>query len=72
MSDEWRKKYILVPIIKNKGDIQSYINYRGIKLMSHTMKLLERVIKHHLRKLIIIFKNQFGLRKSIMEAIFLI
>jgi hypothetical protein len=36
--DEWRRS-ILVPIFKNKGDIQSYTNYRGIKLMSHTMKL---------------------------------
>jgi hypothetical protein len=38
MSDEWRKN-ILVPIFKNKEDIQSYANHRGIKLMSHTMKL---------------------------------
>ena len=39
MTDEWRS--ILVPIYKNKGDIQSCTNYRGIKLMSHTMKLWE-------------------------------
>ena len=38
MPDEWRKN-ILVPIYKNKGDIQSCTNYRGIKLMCHTMKL---------------------------------
>jgi hypothetical protein len=36
--DEWRRS-ILVPIFKNKRDIQSCTNYRGIKLMSHTMKL---------------------------------
>ena len=48
MSDEWRKS-ILVPIYKNKGDIQSCTNYRGIKLMCHTMKLWERVIKQRLR-----------------------
>ena len=36
--DIWRKS-ILVPIYKNKGDIQSYIDYRGIKLMCHTVKL---------------------------------
>ena len=34
MPDEWRRS-ILVPIYKNKGDIQSCTNYRGIKLMSH-------------------------------------
>ena len=40
MPEEWRRS-ILVPIYKNKGDIQSCTNYRGIKLMSHTMKLWE-------------------------------
>ena len=38
MPEEW-KRSILVPIFKNKGDVQSCTNYRGIKLMSHTMKL---------------------------------
>ncbi|XP_076043771.1 uncharacterized protein LOC143026873 [Oratosquilla oratoria] len=32
-----------------KGDIQSCANYRGIKLTSHTMKLLERVMDKRLR-----------------------
>jgi hypothetical protein len=38
MPEEWRRS-ILVPIFKNKGDVQSCTNYRMIKLMSHTMKL---------------------------------
>jgi Reverse transcriptase (RNA-dependent DNA polymerase) len=73
MSDDWRIS-ILVPIFKNKGDIQSCTNYRGIKLMNHTINLWERVIEHRLRKLTIISKNQFGfmLGRSTMEAIFLI
>lgn len=29
---------------KNKGDAESCSNYRGIKLISHTMKLWERVM----------------------------
>ena len=37
MPEEWRWS-ILVSIYKNKGDVQSCTNYRGIKLMSHTMK----------------------------------
>ena len=40
MPEEWRRS-ILVPIYKNKGDIQSCTNYQGIKLMSHTIKLWE-------------------------------
>jgi Reverse transcriptase (RNA-dependent DNA polymerase) len=73
MLDEW-KRSILVSIFKNKRDIQSCTNYRGIKLMSHTIKLWERVIKHHLRKLTTVSKNQFGFmpERSTMEAIFLI
>jgi hypothetical protein len=47
MSDEWRRS-ILVSIFKNKGDVQSCTNYRGIKLMSHTMKLWEGIIEHRL------------------------
>ena len=33
--DEWRSS-TLIPIFKNKGDIQECGNYRGIKLTSHT------------------------------------
>jgi hypothetical protein len=73
MPDEWRRS-TLVPIFKNNGDIQSCTNYRGIKLMSHTMKLCERVIKHRLRGITHITMNQFGFMpgRSTMEAIFLI
>ena len=31
--EEWR--HLLVPILKNKGDVQSCGNYKRIKLMSH-------------------------------------
>jgi hypothetical protein len=73
MSDEWRRN-ILVSIFKNKGDIQSCTNYREIKLISHTIKLWERVIEHRLRKLTTVSKNQLGFmpRRSTIEVIFLI
>jgi hypothetical protein len=54
MLKEWRS--ILV-IFKNKGDVQSCTNYRGIKLMSHTMKLWERVIEHRLRRVTSVTQN---------------
>ena len=47
MPEEW-KDSILIPIFKNKGDVQSYSHYRGIKLISHTMKLWERVVERRL------------------------
>ena len=48
MPEEWRDS-ILIPIFKNKGDVQSCSNYRGIKLISHSMKLWERVVERRLR-----------------------
>lgn len=73
MPDEWRKS-TLVPIFKNKGDIQNCANYRGIKLMSHTMKLWEKVIEHRLRGETKIAENQFGFMpgRSTTEAIHLL
>ncbi|ONM20364.1 hypothetical protein ZEAMMB73_Zm00001d005126 [Zea mays] len=73
MPDEWQWS-TLVPIFKNKGDVQSCTNYHGINLMSHTMKLWERVIEHRLRKMTSVTQNQFGFmpRRSTMEAIFLL
>ncbi|AQL05851.1 Retrovirus-related Pol polyprotein LINE-1 [Zea mays] len=73
MADEWRRS-TLVPIFKNKGDVQSCTNYHGIKLMSHTMKLWERVIEHRLRKMTSVTQNQFGFMpgRSTMEAIFIL
>ena len=37
MPDEWRRS-MLVPLYKGKGDSKECENYRGIKLMSHSMK----------------------------------
>ncbi|KAK3545322.1 hypothetical protein QTP70_003792, partial [Hemibagrus guttatus] len=70
MPEEWRS--VLVPIFKNKGDVQSCSNYRGIKLMSHTMKLWERVVEARLRKVVDICEHQYGFmpRKSTTDAIF--
>ncbi|KAK3510676.1 hypothetical protein QTP70_013013 [Hemibagrus guttatus] len=71
MPEEWRRS-VLVPIFKNKGDMQSCSNYRGIKLMSHTMKLWVRVVEARLRKVVEICEQQYVFmpRKSTTDAIF--
>ncbi|KAM2275044.1 hypothetical protein ACFX1S_044777 [Malus domestica] len=73
MPNEWRTS-TLVPIYKNKGDVQNCMNYRGIKLMSHTMKLWERVIEHRLRQETRVSDNQFRFMsgRSTMETIYLL
>ncbi|KAG5572387.1 hypothetical protein H5410_062153 [Solanum commersonii] len=54
MPDEWRWS-TMVPLYKNKGDIQNYNNYRGVKLLSHTLKIWERVVEIRVRRGVPIF-----------------
>ena len=61
MPEEWRR-IVLIPIYKNKGDQQCCGNYRGIKLMNHTMKVWERIIESRLRDRIEISKQQYEFR----------
>ena len=56
MPREWGASTV-IPLYKNKGDIQDCNNFRGIKLLSHTMKLLEMVIERRLREEVQISEN---------------
>lgn len=38
ISETWKKNYV-VSIFKDKGGVQKYGNYGGIKLMSQNMKI---------------------------------
>ena len=69
--EEWRRS-VLIPIYKNKGDAQCCGNYRGIKLMSHTMKVWERIIEARLRDRVEISKQQYGFMpgKETTDAMF--
>ena len=71
MPEEWRDS-VLIPIFKNKGDVQSCSNYRGIKLISHTMKLWERVVERRLRSELTFSEQQYGFMpgKSTTDALF--
>ncbi|GJR07719.1 retrovirus-related pol polyprotein LINE-1 [Tanacetum coccineum] len=73
MPDEWRLSEV-IPIYKKKGDVQACSNYRGIKLLSHTMKLWERVLEIRLRRETRVSENQFGFMSgwSTTEAIYLL
>ena len=49
MPKEWRRN-VLVSIYKNKGDIMECGSFRGIKLMSHTMKTWEKIVNNRNQK----------------------
>ena len=68
---EWRDS-VIIPIYKEKGDIQDCGNYRGIKLMSHTMKIWERIIDRRLWEETTIGDEHFGFMpgRGATDAIF--
>ena len=71
--DEWRES-VLVPIYKEKGDVQECQNYRGIKLLSHTMKIWERIVDKRVRGEVKVAEEQFGFKpgRGRTNAIFIL
>ena len=69
----WRNS-ILVPIFKEKGDVQECKNYRGIKLLTHTFKIWEKLVDRRLRECTEIRESQFGFMpgRSTTDAIFVL
>ena len=63
ISQEW-KRSVITPILKQKGDPLMCGNYRGIKLLSHCLKLLERMIEARLSLIVNIKQNQYGFQKG--------
>ncbi|VDP43058.1 unnamed protein product [Heligmosomoides polygyrus] len=59
MPDDWRNSTI-VSIFKQKGDASECSNYRGIKLISHTMKIYERLVDSRLMEMVSISQVQWG------------
>ena len=57
MPEEWGS--VLMPNHKKKGQAQCRGNCRGIKLMSHTIKVWERIIEARLRDTVEISKQQY-------------
>ena len=62
----------LAKLFKNKRDVHSSGNYRGITLASHSMKLWERVLLAGLRGEVTFSEQRYGFmqRKSITDALF--
>ena len=73
MSDEW-KTSVIVPIFKREGDVMRCVSYRGVKLLEHAMKIVERVLERRIRTLVNLNKMQFGFMpgKGLVDAIFIV
>ena len=63
MPSSWRFSEIS-PIYKDTCSVLDCGNYRGIKLMSHTMQLWERIIENRIREIVELRNIQFGFRRG--------
>ena len=73
MSEEW-KTSVVVPIFKGKGNVMDCGAYRGIKLLEHAMKIMERVLENRIRELVMINEMQFDFMqgKGTTHALFIL
>ena len=73
MPDEW-KTSVIVPIFKGKGDVMSCGSIRGVKLLEHAMKIVERVLERGIRTLVNLNEMQFRFTpgKGTVDAIFIV
>lgn len=73
MPEEWEVS-VVVPIFKGKGDARSCGAYRGVKLLEHAMKIVERVLVNRIRRIVEVDEMQFGFMpgKGTIDAVFIL
>ena len=59
-------------VVKGKGDVMSCRSYRGVKLLEHAMKIVERVLERRIQTLGNLNEMQFGFMpgKGTVDAIY--
>ena len=65
---------MIAPIFKGKGDVLSCGSYRGVKLLEHAMKIVERVLERRIQTLVNLNEMQFGFMpgKRTVDAILIV
>ena len=73
MLDEWALS-VVVPILKGKGDAMNCGAYRGVKLLEHAMKIVEKVLEKRLWHMVRVDEMQFGFMpgKGTIDAEFIL
>jgi len=70
--EDWKSSVVL-PIYKGRGYPVECGSYRGMKLLEHAMKVVEKIFEHRIRQQTEIDDTQFGFRKGkgTTDAIFM-
>ena len=71
--EDWCKSW-MVNVYKGKGNALECNSYRGIRLLEHVLKILERVVEERVRRIVKIDDMQFGFmkEKGTTDAIFIV
>ena len=59
MPDDWALS-VVITIFKGKGDAMNGMAYRGLKLLEHALKTVEKVLERRLRRIVKMDEIQFG------------
>ena len=59
MPEDWATS-VATPIYIGNEDIKNCGMYRGVKLLEHAMKIVEKVLENRLTKIVMIDEMQFG------------
>ena len=71
--DDWEQSF-LISLYKGKGDVLDRGNYRGLKLLEQTLKVVERIVENLIRDQVSIDDMQFGFMpgRGTTDAIFIL
>ena len=73
MPYDWRMSTV-VPIYKNKGSVMDCASHRGVKLLEHGMKVVERLLEKRLKRLVKVDQMQLGFMpgRSTVDSIYIL
>ena len=73
MPDEWALN-VVVPIFKGKGDALNCGAYRGVNLLEHAMKIVEKLLEKRMGRVVKVDEMKFGFMpgKGTIDAVFIL
>ena len=51
---------MLIPLHKGKGDVKKCANYKSLKIIGHSMKVMEKVFEEQIQKKVEICDSEMG------------
>ena len=70
IQEEWQTG-LIIPVLKRKGDVHDHGKYRDNTLLSHVLKVLERILDGRIRRIVECeMEEEQGFRRGTAEGMF--